>query len=129
MNASYADIIDRIYEPPLWWDENAVPRYSIFTPHEASNIYADEVVLLRIRCQACHREFDVCMSKGHLDSGHPLAYLIRDSSIHYGDPPNIGCCDVGLAMNSEPLQVLQYWKQLDNDFVRLPELEVKIEDV
>ncbi len=70
-------------------------------------------MLLRISCQNCDHEFDVCMSMGPTDFIHkrpPLADQIRNGSIHYGDPPNVGCCPAGPTMNCNDLQVLQYWR-------------------
>jgi hypothetical protein len=44
-----------------------------------------------------------------------LADSIREKCLHYGDPPNIGCCPAGPTMNSEPRQVLQYWRRFETD--------------
>ena len=38
-----------------------------------------------------------------------LSERIRDMTIAYGDPPNIGCCPAGPTMNSVPRRVLEYW--------------------
>lgn len=108
MKHHYRDITDRIGEPPKWWDEAGVPRYSEFKPDESADIYADQVALVLIRCQNCRREFQVCMSsKRYFD--HRLHEQIMDHSLHYGDPPNYGCCPAGPTMNSEPIRVLEFW--------------------
>jgi hypothetical protein len=123
MNTYYADILERIAEPPTWFDEHAVPRFCPFSPRAIANIYADEAVLMRIACQACGREFDVCLSLGINDvvwaalrgeavHNKTLADLVREGSIHYGDPPNVRCCDAGPTMNSEPMRVLEFWQRL-----------------
>lgn len=44
-----------------------------------------------------------------------LAESIRDKNLHYGDPPNIGCCLAGATMNSEPRRVLEYWRRYDRN--------------
>jgi len=151
MHHNYEDILSRIKEPPLWFDEHAVPRYEPFVVGEQANIYANEVVLLAIECQACGHCFSVCVSStlstclvydSDESSQNPtLAQQIRDNTLHYGDPPNIGCCAGGPTMSSVPKQVLQYWgydtrlpKQVLQysgydtrlAWVRNPELEVEV---
>lgn len=122
MNRHYADILSRIPDAPLWFDENAVPRYEPFSP-QLVNIYAREAVLMRIECQSCERSFDVAMSRRYMDIGHNLASDIKTHSIHYGDPPNVECCCAGPTMNSVPRKVLQYWRHIDGVWIRMPELE------
>jgi hypothetical protein len=108
MHRHYSDILGRVPTPPIWFDEVAVPRFEAFTPLLTWNIYANEAVLFRIECQGCARPFDVCMtwSKCHPFS---LAECVRQNLLHYGDPPNIGCCDPGPTMNSYPRRVLEFW--------------------
>lgn len=148
MHHSYRDITDRLAEHPRWWDEHAVPRYCAFSPDETANIYAEEVVLLHIICQGCSARFDVCMSSdmmmialrsgdtSHL-SGDDFRQRIRDRSlasailadqIHYGDPPNYGCCAAGPTMNSVPMYVKEFWlrRPLLN-WIRIPQLEREID--
>ena len=130
MNNNYADITDRIGIPPKWWDEHAVPRFCDFHPSAAGNIYAEQVVLMLIACQSCGTEFRVCMSW----SVHDLARRIyelehRVRSLHYGDPPNTSCCDAGGTMNSEPKRVLEFWKRVDLEWVRMEELEIGLQSL
>ena len=47
MFTEYSDILDKIPEPPQWWDEHRVPRYVEFAPHLVADIYADEAALAR----------------------------------------------------------------------------------
>ena len=127
MLTDYKDIRDRIPEEPKWFDEHGVPRYCDFSPREISNVYAREAALYRIACQACGHFFDVADSSG----GEKLAEAIRAKTLHYGDPPNIGCCAAGATMNSEPQRVLEYWrrnKSTDFDWVRDPSFEVEVSD-
>lgn len=49
---------------PNWWDENGTPRFMEHHPRLCPDIYADEVALLEIACQACERRFKVQMSWG-----------------------------------------------------------------
>lgn len=124
MKRNYEDITSRIAEEPQWFDEVGTPRYGPFEPGLQGDIYAREVALISIECQNCGHRFEVCLSAGPASTrmkglvrltkaGAPiltLADLIRAGHIHYGDPPNIGCCPSGPTMNSIPLRVLQYWK-------------------
>lgn len=36
-----------------------------------------------------------------------------EGTLHYGDPPNTGCCLSGASMNSEPRRILEYWSTND----------------
>lgn len=56
MQTNYDDIISRISEPPLWFDENAVPRYCAFSPKESSP-YLGEIALAEIDCQGLWAPF------------------------------------------------------------------------
>lgn len=119
MHTAYSDILERIADQPIWWDENAVPRFVPFEPHRMANIYAVEAALVRVRCQGCSREFDVAVSQpsqnyrlpGEVFEGPPvlIRHQIRSRLLHYGDPPNVGCCAAGASMNSVPQRVLEYW--------------------
>jgi hypothetical protein len=132
MHHHYDDITGRIKEPPLWYDENGVPRYCEFGPDEGASIYARQIALLEIACQACGERFMVAMSWTPSlcatdQHDWSLADLIQDGSIHYGDPPNADCCGIGASMNCEDLRVVEFWvrgigKQ------RVPEMEVLLPD-
>ena len=123
MNNESHDIRSRIVEPPKWWDEYAVPRYDDFAPRQAANIYAREAGLLLVECQACRTSFRVAMSGGR----GSIAAAIRDRSLHYGDPPNIRCCEGGPSMNCVEVRMLEYWRREDFDWERDPALEVGLE--
>lgn len=132
MNHHYEDIRSRIPEPPKWFDESAVPRWSAFGPRETANIYADEVCFVHIECQNCGHPFLVCFSwcksDEYLDPKKaPLSKRVKD--LHYGDPPNIGCCPSGPTMNSVPRRVVQFWSRVDPslEWHRVPELEIAID--
>jgi hypothetical protein len=119
----YRDIRERIPEPPKWFDECAVPRYCVFTPRQAANIYAREAVLFLIECQACGHQFRVCLTSR---SG-TVAEEIRQGTLHYGDPPNIECCPWGPSMNCIDLRVLEYWRRNERlDWERDPSLEIEL---
>ena len=132
MHHHYGDITSRIPEPPKWFDEEAVPRYCEFSPEEVANIYAREVVLAEIACQACGQRFPVAFSQAYpfdFHTGKPapsLADRVKDGTLHSGDPPNVGCCASGPTMNSEPLAVVEFWRQEKFDWRRVPELEVPL---
>jgi hypothetical protein len=105
MHTSYSDIKSRIAEEPQWYDSNGVPRYDEFEVGACPDIYTDQVVLMRIACQACKREFKVEM---HGDWWRPLDH---PRNLHYGDPPAHDC--VGDSMNCVDLEVLQAWRMAD----------------
>ncbi len=121
MKCYYFDIISRIKDPILWFDENAVPRYIPFHPNLLANIYATECCLILIECQSCKRPFTVAKSINIEDQVEHLQHL------HYCDPPNVECCDVGMSMNSEPIRVLQFWVRDNTDWKRIKELELEID--
>lgn len=128
MLASYDDILSRIAEEPLWYDEHGVPRYEPFHHDMLSNIYADWAVLLLISCAACGRRFKVALSGSRYFSpmGHP-------HKRHYGDPPRHGdergrCA--GETMNCNDEKVLEVWQEgLTERFKwdRIPDLEGMID--
>lgn len=130
MHNGYQDTLDRIAEPPRWFDEHAVPRFCEFTPQETANIYADECCLLLIGCQGCATEFPVCISRTAyqtLESARSLGSFVRSDDLFYGDPPNTGCCPAGPTMSSLPLRVLEFWKRdRRHQWLRVSELEVEL---
>lgn len=134
MNAHYEDILSRIKEEPVWFDEHAVPRFCPFEPGRAADIYADEVVLAVIACQNCSREFRVAFSLNAFMAvtrqAKSIQEQIKTRTLHYGDPPNICCCASGPTMNSEMLRVEEYWMRDWQKFewVRKPELEVEFDN-
>ncbi|KKL96410.1 hypothetical protein LCGC14_1844770 [marine sediment metagenome] len=126
MEASYEDITSRIKDKPKWWDANGVPRFDKFTPDQCPDIYAKEVVLLKIACQSCNKRFRVELHGG------VFSRIKHPHKLHYGDPPRhmidgIGC--VGETMNSDALAVLEVWhKDSMLEWERLPELEGLIDE-
>lgn len=131
MHHHYADIRDRIAERPAWWDEYGVPRYGPFDPLACANIYAREVALVLIACQNCGTEFRVCMSESLWPRQDPGGFraAIVSGSLHYGDPPNAGCCLAGPTMNCWDRRVLEFWDRRGFDgWVRVPELERALAD-
>ena len=133
MIPDYDDILSRIPEPPLWWDAHGVPRWCEFHPTASSNTYAREVALLRIACQGCGREFDAEINwweqsrHWNGDRMEPLSTPARLKELHYGDPPNVGCCPAGHTMNCIDLRILQFWSRERSKWERCPELEIELE--
>ena len=115
MNRQYDDILSRISEPPSWWQEGGVPRYGPFDPGSSCGIYANELALLAIACQDCGRPFTVLIETAATD--RRIAEEIRANTLHYGDPPNTGCC-AGVSSNSIPLRVVQYWAKAHPEYVK-----------
>lgn len=140
MLQSYDDILAIAAEarrPIGWWDENGVPRFAPHHPNHCPDIYATEVVLLLIACQACLRPFRVQMSwsmsgafLGRVKAASAvksatgieldiakmpaldkssLAGQVRDGIIHYGDPPHHECS--GVSMNCHDVRVLEFWSR------------------
>ena len=137
MHNHYSDILDKVDgQLPEWFDENGVPRFCDFTPKRLANIYADSCCLLTIGCQGCGRAFHVAMSDSASQQAmqqhwlnrpwRRLAELVRNGNIHYGDPPNMGCCPAGPTMNSIPRRVLEFWLRDKFDWERCAELEIDI---
>lgn len=124
----YADIRERIVAHPMWWDEHGVPRYCPFAPNQCANIYAREAALVEIGCQACGSEFLVAFTAS-AHEGKRLAEQIRLGTLHYGDPPNAGCCPAGPTMNCDDRRVLQYWRRTGFDWQRDPSLEIPLDEV
>lgn len=146
MRYDYADIRSKIPEDPHWFDEYAIPRYCIFEPDSCADIYAEEAVLAEVTCQGCGHVFKVAFSQGRMRrfkrDNRTLAMDIQEKQLHYGDPPNVGCCIAGPTMNSEPRRVIEYWSRHDSRYlnegivqdvkayfqwVRNPSLEIDIE--
>lgn len=136
MNCSYEEIIEAMGEPK-WWNEVAAPRYLEFEPQHIENIYADDCCLALIECQGCGHPFKVAFSSSatyeFLDNRRPLSEVVQDGSLHFGDPPNIGCCAAGPTMNCMDIKVLEYWsrrnsKDFFREWERLPDLEVLLPD-
>jgi hypothetical protein len=118
MHSNYEDIRSRIPEEPTWYDANGVPRYGPFKPEMCPNIYAHTVVLLRIECQYCKREFSVEM---HDEVFAPIKH---PKNLHYGDPPVHECVGGGDTQNCDDLAVLEVWhREGIGEWVRFPELE------
>lgn len=116
MNHHYRDITERIEGDPLWWDEVAVPRYCEFGPEHVAEIYATEAALVSVACQNCGRVFPVSFSwrssdKYFYDVPALSERIEAGHGLEYGDPPNYGCCPAGPTMNSEAIQVLQFWRR------------------
>jgi len=132
MKPDYPDIKRRIKEKPKWYDMHGVPRYDDFSPELCSNVYADEVVLMEIQCQACGKHFLVELNWDGVDEFvHSIPSLekrILNQTICYGDPPIHENCDSGLVMNSIPLRIIEYWERRTDPFVwkRRKKLEIKI---
>lgn len=120
---SYKDIRDRIPEEPQWWDEFGVPRYVEFHPSHVADIYARQACLLLIHCQNCSHPFKVAISWKlnpliDMDVSHDLASWIKSGAIHYGDPPNAGCCAAGPTMNCIDVAVIEYWLRSEHERIR-----------
>lgn len=126
----YADIRDRIAEDPKWWDEHGVPRYCDHHPDEVANIYARQVAFVEIACQNCGARYLVAFSSDYpaVYGGKSVRDLIESDEIHYGDPPNGGCCRAGSSMNSVPLRVVEFWTSevRAGGWARVAELERQI---
>jgi hypothetical protein len=111
MHNHYKDILDRIDEPPAWFDDYGVPRFGDFSPRHLSNIYASEAALAEVSCQGCGRMFKVALTDAFASEGFGLSDEIRLGRVHYGDPPNVDCCVAGASMNSVMHRILEYWSR------------------
>jgi len=118
MTPDYHDIVSRIAEPPSWWQEGGVPRWGDFGPRESTSIYAREAVLMEVACQGCDTTFRVAMCEDGHGGGQRLSEQIVAGTLHYGDPPNTGCCAAGASMNSVPRRILEYWSTHDPRYTK-----------
>lgn len=109
MHQHYKDILDRIDEPPAWFDDYGVPRFGDFSPQHLSNIYASEAALAEVSCQGCGRMFKVALTENFSSKSLSLSDEIRFGRADYGDPPDIDCCPTGPTMNSVTHRILEYW--------------------
>ena len=114
MKRHYREILERFESsasscvpssPPIWFDENGVPRWVPFSPSEIADIYARVCALMEIRCQNCERSFLVSMVLPLSEAGG----RVLDEMFEYGDPPNVECCPSGPTMNSVPIRVVEFW--------------------
>jgi hypothetical protein len=126
MHQHYKDILDRIGEPPTWFDEYGVPRFEDFSPRRLSNIYAKEAALAQVSCQCCGHTFKVALTDAFASGPLALSDEIRLGRVHYGDPPNVHCCPAGPSSNSVMHGILEYWLrdyEVSLDWQRDPTLE------
>lgn len=107
MRPDYRDITEKAGKP-LWFDENGVPRYVEFHPRHCVKTGAEEVVLAEVRCQACGTPFLVALS---WRDGDPVDRPTKTNGngLHYGEPPNIGCCEDGPMMPSDFHRIVEAW--------------------
>lgn len=136
MHQYYSDLLDLTDRKPVWWQEGGVPRFAEFHPDNAPDIYADEVALVEIACQACRTRFNVCMTSS--PSRRVMASLIADRSseqiaeaseglrissqikagrLNWGDPPNITCCAAGPSMSADMVKVLEFHHRRHLEYV------------
>jgi hypothetical protein len=130
----YSDITERIAEPPLWWDEQGVPRYAEFEPHLVANIYAREVALMEVACSQCWTRFRAAVSTAGVlgePDRHDLAESIETRTISYGDPPNYRNYRSGPSSSCYDLRVLQYWLRPAGwgEWVRDSRFEIDLPDL
>jgi hypothetical protein len=131
MHNMYRDILERIPEAPLWFDEVGVPRYEPFSPRLLNNIYSGEAALAEISCQACGTRFLVALTERHVKQGFSLSDELWLGRAYYGDPPNVSCCSAGPTMGSETHSIFEYWKRdcdLDFDWQRDARFEGPVSD-
>lgn len=139
MDHGYDDITARAGKPD-WYDQHAAPRYGDFDPRMVT-VYADEVALVAIRCQACDHLSRVafvaptlmqvvCSSSDDTPPEELIARTHLDrETLHYGDPPNcdyahaVGCFS-GRTMNCVDDAVVEWWENSsDEGWHRVPEKE------
>lgn len=120
---AYADILERITEPPKWWDRHGVPRFHEPIPQNCSHVYADHVAFVEIECQSCGEAFIVEFATSMLDrivhADRYKAHVGKDpapydpTKLEYGDPPRHGGdhCAAGDTMTSVPVRVVAAWER------------------
>jgi hypothetical protein len=126
MKTNFYDITSKLGEP-LWWNENGVPRYCEFNI-DCITPYSIECALVKIRCQSCHKEYVVSIIRLPWYDLDTIQDKILNKNLHYGDPPNTECCLSGCTMNSDTLEVLQYWYLNKNlEWMRDNKYEIKFD--
>jgi hypothetical protein len=126
LNRSYEDLFALTTVEPTFFQKGGVPRWGTFEPGRSTDVYAVEAATMEISCQGCDARFHVLMERRSHGEPKTLAERILDGSIHYGDPPNVGCCPSGPSMNSEPVRILGYWSRSDWQWKRDPSLEIEM---
>lgn len=104
MYRRYADILSRIPEPPVWFDEHAVPRWCAPIASNAANVYARWCCFFIVACQECGHKFLVCNTGDIMEMEEPS----YDRITLWGDPPNIGCCSAGPTMTADFVKVVSF---------------------
>jgi hypothetical protein len=132
----YADILSKLGKP-LWWDDNAVPRYCPFSP-ERVGVYNDIIVLFTIECQECAKRMKVVRSFECHSEEEKAKALESLKHIHFGDPPFHYCSGSGESMGSCSVRINEVWikkffDERSEDFTpelwrRHPELEGELEE-
>lgn len=138
MDHGYPDITERAGKPD-WYDRHGAPRYGNFDPRMVT-VYADEAVLITIRCQACNHPSQVSLVSPTLmevifnsTSDTPTEELVartrldRDGLL-YGDPPNCDYahapgCYSGRTMTCEEIAVVEWWENSPEGWHRVEEKE------
>jgi len=136
MKAEYEDILALTDKEPDWYDQDGVPRYAPFHPELCPDIYANEVILLKIQCQACGKLFRVEMHWNAYQDKPSISDAIKEGNLgylRYGDPPRHGVgkddttyCYAGDTMLSESVEILEFWRN-DRKWKRKKKYEIKWE--
>lgn len=115
MKPNYRDIIKKA-GVPRWFDENGVPRYVDFHPSLCVMAGAQESFLVEVRCQGCGTAFPValtwkrdCSAYGHILRPQDKLTQTGGNNLHYGAPPNVGCCDADPTMSSDFHCIVEAW--------------------
>lgn len=134
MRCNYKDITSKLGRPK-WYDESGCPRYCNFVPTKVSNIYAEEVALFEIACQACGDKFLMAESWDDRDwfreQTRGISARLKDKEYFgFGDPPCFfNKCASGCTMCSDTIRCVEFW-QKDNlrNWKRNHELEIVYEN-
>jgi len=121
MKPNYNDLLrlgQQCKRKPLWYDENGAPRFVRFHPKYSTNPYTSLVVLARIRCTECNREFLVEMTSSYLDSRihfPPISWT-------YGRPPDHEC-DYGCLKAAKHIEIVRAYRYSKSGWIRRQDLE------
>ncbi len=147
MLREYSDIIKRL-GPPLWFDDNGVPRYEPFHP-SMCGIYDEYVALLDLRCQRCSSSILVAVERRKYqywpeikETQLPHEKTGDLGGFHYGDPPRHnmdgsyhnkgdgwGSHCSGVTMTSFPARIIEFWfKNADHNWERDPAKEFEFRE-
>lgn len=108
MKARYPDLDQ--FGDPLWYDENGVPRFAVFSPELSADPYARQAALLQGCCPRCRALTKICVSSQELAPDIQVDVHVRGGAV-YGLLPHFEHCS-HIAI-PEIVGTLEVWRRVD----------------